>query len=52
MSENNLTNVAWKCKCGKVTYHPNADKKAKIEIRTGTLCLKCMRTEAMAGMAK
>ena len=49
----NLTNVAWKCEgCGKVIYHPSADKKAKIEIRTGTLCLKCMRAEAMAGMAK
>ena len=40
----NLTNVAWKCKnCGKVTDHPDADRKAKIEIRTGRLCLKCTR---------
>ena len=39
-----LTNVAWKCrKCGKVTYHPAADSKAKIEIRTGTVCWKCLR---------
>ncbi|MBA7672484.1 hypothetical protein ES703_80661 [subsurface metagenome] len=39
-----LHNVAWKCReCGEVTYHPSADRKAKIEIRTGTLCLKCMR---------
>lgn len=40
----NLTNVAWKCKsCGKLTYHPDADRKAKIEIRTGRLCLRCLR---------
>ena len=40
----NLTNVAWKCKkCGEVTYHPDADRKAKIEIRTGTTCLRCFR---------
>ena len=40
----NLTNVAWKCKkCGEITYHPDADRKGKIEIRTGTLCLKCFR---------
>jgi acetyl-CoA carboxylase beta subunit len=40
----NLTNVAWKCRtCGKVIYHPDADRNAKIEIRTGNLCLKCMR---------
>ena len=45
MSEN-LHQVAWKCKkCGTVTYHPSADRKAKIEIRTGTLCLKCMKEE-------
>jgi len=32
MSEN-LTNVAWKCKsCGNVTYHPSADRNAKIEL--------------------
>ncbi len=40
----NLTNVAWKCKkCGELTYHPDADRKAKIEIRTGTKCLRCLR---------
>ncbi len=41
----NLTNVAWKCRgCGEVTYHPNANKdKGEIEIRTGTWCFKCMR---------
>ncbi len=40
----NLRNVAWKCKkCGEVTYHPGADRNAKIEIRTETLCLKCLR---------
>lgn len=39
-----LTNVAWKCmSCGEITYHPDADRKGKIEIRTGTLCLKCLR---------
>lgn len=43
MNENS-TNVAWKCRtCDKVTYHPDADRKAKIEIRTGTQCLKCVR---------
>jgi len=37
----NLTNVAWKCKtCGQITYHPDADRKAKIEIRTGTQCFE------------
>lgn len=41
---NNLTNVAWKCKnCGEVTYHPSADRTEKIEIRMGTLCRKCLR---------
>jgi len=41
---NKKTNVAWKCKeCGEVTYHPDADMKAKIEIRTGTVCLKCLK---------
>jgi|GEM_PF-2194391 len=41
----NLSNVAWKCKeCGEITYHPSASKdKAKVEIRTGTICLKCMK---------
>ncbi|MBA7576097.1 hypothetical protein ES708_17934 [subsurface metagenome] len=40
----NLTNVAWKCReCGEITYHPSADTNAKIEIRTGTLCFKCLR---------
>ncbi len=40
----NLTNVAWKCRtCGKVTYHPDADRNAKLEIRTGTQCLKCQK---------
>ena len=40
----NLTNVAWKCRgCGKVTYHPSADRNAKIEMRLGTLCWKCLR---------
>ena len=40
----NLTNVAWKCReCGEVTYHPSADRKAKIEIRETTLCSKCLR---------
>ncbi|MBA7634668.1 hypothetical protein ES703_42258 [subsurface metagenome] len=40
----NLTNVAWKCtECGEVTYHPSADRNAKIEIRETTLCLKCLR---------
>jgi len=39
----NLTNVAWKCKsCGEVTYHPSADRNAKILIRERTLCLKCL----------
>lgn len=42
----NLTNVAWKCReCGEVTYHPSADRKARIEIRTGTLCLKCLKEQ-------
>ena len=42
----NLNNVAWKCdKCGEMTYHPSADMKAKIEIRTGTLCLKCLKEQ-------
>ncbi len=43
----NLTNVAWKCReCGAITYHPSANKdRGKIEIRTGTVCLKCMRGE-------
>ncbi len=37
-------NVAWKCRrCGEVTYHPRADRDAKIEIRETTLCLKCLR---------
>ena len=41
---NKKTNVAWKCKeCGEVTYHPDADMKAKIEIRKGTTCLKCLK---------
>ena len=45
MSEN-LTNVAWKCRrCGAVTYHPSADRKAKIEVRAGTLCLKCLKKQ-------
>lgn len=40
----NLTNVAFKCeKCGKLAYHPSADRKAKIEIIRGTICLKCLR---------
>ena len=40
----NLTNVAWKCtECGEVTYHPSADRNAKIEIRETTLCFKCLR---------
>jgi len=40
----NLTNVAWKCKsCGEIVYHPSADRRAKIEIRMGTACLKCLK---------
>jgi len=43
----NLNNVAWKCReCGEVTYHPSAGRKAKLEIRKGTLCLKCLRKGA------
>ncbi|MBA7624741.1 hypothetical protein ES703_32153 [subsurface metagenome] len=40
----NLTNVAWKCQeCGTITYHPSAKKGTRIEIRTGAVCLKCMK---------
>ncbi len=43
MSEN-LTRVAWKCKCGEITYHPSAKRDdPNLEIRTGTLCMKCLR---------
>lgn len=40
-----MNNIAWKCKeCGKVTYHPSAKKDGpELEIRTTTLCLKCMK---------
>jgi len=42
----NLTNVAWKCNsCGEIVYHPSADRRANIKIRTGTLCLKCLKEE-------
>lgn len=45
-----LRNVAWKCrKCGDITYHPGADKNAKIEIRLGTLCLKCVKGPRYTG---
>jgi len=42
--EGGLYQVVWKCRiCGKLTFHPSADRHMPIEVRAGTVCLKCFR---------